>query len=171
VGGEKTKQNLPQKETPASPSELRALDPDLPILAARAAMQLDRAIGATRRGQAVPGLRFDAIEELSRRVSQVSASISGGTASRALVDPLTASVLSRAYAEATHAPLQSWQDLEKAASELSRLFEQASHHPKKAPDPVAGLELLRDFCVKLSEYAALKRQLAYGERPVPPHWR
>ena len=158
-----------EKQTPGD--ELRALDPDLPMLAARAAMQLDLAIGAARRGESTKLIRTDALDKLAELVTSVSTSILGNAETRALMDPLTVSIVSRAYSDASDAPLKSWKDLDEAAKKLTELFSGLSNEKRNSTDPIKGLQLLRDFCVKLSEYAASKRQLAYGERPVPVHWR
>lgn len=153
---------------------LRALDPDLPIVAARAAMQLDSVIATARHGKAIEGARTDAIEQLSSMMSNISTAIageSGDLASRSLVDPLTATMVSRAYKDASHKDLKSLNDLSAAADKLSEMFRKASSSENQGQDPYEALVLLRDFCVKLSEYAASKRQLAYGDRPMPTYWR
>lgn len=151
---------------------LRALDPDLPILAARAAMQLDSAISVVRSGK-FRSLRTDAIDQLAKLLSNMSSAIageSGDLASRSLMDPLTANIVSRAYSDASKANLTSLGQLKSAAEKLSEMLKKASSQ-QQGNDPVAALVLLRDFCVNLSEYAASKRQLAYGERPTNAHWR
>jgi hypothetical protein len=155
--------------------ELRALDPDLPIVAARAAMQLDTVISAIKSKSPAGGIRSDAIDQLAKMISTLSTSIvtdeAGERATRSLMDPLTATIVSRAYAEASQANLNSLADLRAAADELSAMFKQASGKPEGGKDPLVALTLLRDFCVKLSEYAASKRQLAYGERPTLSSYR
>src|SRR6266568_4951981 len=86
-----------------STAELRALDPDLPIIAARAAMQL---------GQ----LRTDAIKQLATMISNLNGNAAGGL--KCLVDPLTANLLSKAYSDASRAQLNSLQELEGAMKKL-----------------------------------------------------
>jgi len=159
------------RTTRSTKVELRALDPDLPMLAARAAMQLDTFISASRNGEKTQEIRTDAINKLAAMVTSVTLPRAAESPARALMDPLTANIVSRAYSEASNAPLRSWKDLELAANKLSEMFKSVSHPGERGQDPLVSLQLLRDFCVKLSEYAASKRQLAYGERPVPTHWR
>ena len=159
------------ESNPVQSTQLRALDPELPVLAARAAMQLDLALGAFRQGTPTGSLRTDAINQLATMMSNVSTAMAGGAAARGLVDPLTANIVSRAYSDVSDEKLKSWQDLEAAASKISKLFQRVGITQEQGNDPLENLKLLRDFCVKLSEYAASKRQLAYGERPVPTYWR
>jgi hypothetical protein len=144
--------------------ELQVLDPDLPLIAARAALQLDVFLAGLRNGTEVGRGRVDAIQSLSRMVS----SLTGGQAEggmRNLVDPITADVLSRAYTEAAHsAPLSTWQQLEQAIHDLAAKLSQVGMGTTKE-NQVQALVVLRDFCLRLSEYAANKRQIAYGEKP------
>jgi hypothetical protein len=144
--------------------ELQVLDPELPLIAARAALQLDVFLAALRTGTSVAHGRVDAIESLSRMVS----SLTGGQAAggvHALVDPMTADVLSRAYTDAAHsAPLSTWQQLEQAIHDLAGKLAQVGVGSTR-DDQVQALVVLRDFCLRLSEYAANKRQIAYGEKP------
>jgi hypothetical protein len=156
-------------------SGLLALDPDLPVVAARAALQLDSVIAAARRGAKIDTARTDAIDDLARMMTQISTAIAGETGdftSRSLMDPLTANIVSRAYTDASRKELKSLGELRVAADQLSGMFKKASGPQENSgKDPLEPLALLRDFCVKLSEYAASKKLLAYGERPVPQYWR
>ncbi len=148
-----------------STAELRALDPDLPIIAARAAMQLDLVIGSIQHNEQLGQLRTDAIKQLATMISNLNGNAAGGL--KCLVDPLTANLLSKAYSDASRAQLNSLQELEGAMKKLGQMLVEASTQEVPQQDPVRALTLVRDFCVKLSEYAASKRQLAYGEKPVP----
>jgi hypothetical protein len=149
---------------------LRALDPDLPIVAARAAVQLDAAI-AIATGNARPTeLRTDAIDQLAGMMTNITSSIAG-PAAKSLVDPLTMNLVSRAYSDSSHASLSSFNDLQEAAQTLSKMFEKVSGGKERGAELLKMLETLRDFCIKLSEYAASKRQLAYGNRPTVSYWR
>lgn len=150
-------------------AELRALDPDLPIIAARAAMQLDLFIASVLRHEPLHELRTDAIKQLGTMISSLNGAATGGL--RCLVDPLTANLLSKAYSDASRAQLTSLQELEGAMKTLGQMLAEASKQEVHQKDPLKALTLVRDFCVKLSEYAASKRQLAYGERPVPAYRR
>ena len=149
---------------------LRALDPDLPIVAARAAVQLDAAIAAANGKLKTAELRTDAIGQLAEMITSVNLAISPQAAAKSLADPLTVSLVSRAYSDASHANLRSLEDLQEAAKTLSRMFEKVSAQ-KQGGDLLQALATLRDFCIKLSEYAASKRQMAYGNRPKVSYWR
>lgn len=148
----------------SSTSPLRALDPELPILAARAGVQLDNLIARLRKQDDISESPLDAVTQLAGLVSEVKGKNLEAEAVKALWDPVTASVLSRAYSEANNQPsMKSFSDLIQAATKLAELFGTVSN------SKIGDLELLRDFCVKLSDYAASRRQSVFNARPYQPY--
>src|SRR5687767_13803532 len=106
---------------------LRAFDPDLPIVAARAAVQLDAAIAAATGNNKAAELRTDTIDQLAGMMTNITSSFEGPqAAAKFLVDPITVNLVSRAYSEASHANLSSLKDLQEAAQTLSKMFQKAS---------------------------------------------
>lgn len=154
-------------ETTAKHTEpmFRALDPELPLLAARAAMQIDNLIVLRASGEDIRNAPIDAFRRLSGLISHVGEVRGRTTHVRSLMDPVTARVFSQAYSDASNQSLKSWQELSVAARKLSVLFGKGTDN---SPE---HLELMRDFCVKLSNLSASQRQMTYGGRPKSRYWR
>ena len=149
-------------EQPTHSAMFRALDPELPILAARAAMQLDCLIVRSQEGKEHPNVRLDAVRELAELVSHVGAETSHAHGVRSLMDPVTATVFSKAFSDTSSTSLRSYSELSDAARNLSGMFTRINE------EGCESLSLLRDFCVRLSSYAASQRQSANrGRSPQP----
>lgn len=133
-----------------------ALNPDLPFLAANAALELDNILNNT-------GSSLSYVEKLERMLesSAREQKIAGGRA-RLLVDPVSSNILSRALAASHQSDPGTLQDLAKAISVLSGYIKllRASNLAK---DNIASL---RDFCVALSTYASASRKTIYGKEPA-----
>ncbi len=139
-----------------SDQPLDALNPDLPFLAANAALELDNFLKDTASSLGYVQ-QLERMLELSSRAQSV---VGGRT--RLLVDPVSSSVLSRALVASNQSSPDSLQDLVHAISELSGYMKQL-RGGDVAKDMVATL---RDFCVALSTYASASRRTIYGKEPV-----
>jgi hypothetical protein len=139
-------------------ARLRALDPDLPMLAARAAMELDnfKSTGETA---------FTAVKDLSARLK--NSFENGGSTSvpyKALLDSSTVTLVGRALNSSKWAGNVS--TIDQLSSELwdvAQRLEQVEIAPAEQP-----IEKIRDFCVALSECAASYRQAFHDLRPSHP---
>jgi len=145
-------------DPPTGSPRLRALDPDLPMLAAQAAMELE-SFNST--GE----VSFDAVRQLSLRLKN-SFSLPSN-APRALLDSSTVSLIGRALN--SYLPTEKVSTLDQLSSEL---WDVAERLDKVVVDPThQPIEDIRDFCVALSECAASYRQAFYELRPTHPFRR
>jgi hypothetical protein len=140
--------------------KLRALDPDLPLLAAQAAMELDNF-------RLQHGSEFDAVAQLATRLKNCFANVPDSPKTKALLDSGAVSILGRAldssrWAEKVSTLSQLSQELWKVAE----LLERVPSSPKDLP-----IEKIRDFCVALSECAGSYRQSFNDLRPSNPFRR
>lgn len=135
---------------------LRLLDGDLPLLAATAAVELDR----LRLGHEtdLASARF-----LAERIGN-SIEIEAGGTKRFSMDPPTVTVISYAAEESkwTSGPT-TLDDLAKAASEIA----------KNLGDPasVSDMIRLRDFCIALSRCSASYLSSIFSAKPTHPFRR
>lgn len=136
---------------------LRALDPDLPMLSAQAAMELDnyRSSGLAS---------FEAVKSLSQRLKN---SFTPTVPRKALLDSGTVTLVGRAF----HSTLLAGKEF--TVDQLSdELWEMAERLEKVESDPAhEPIEEIRDFCVALSECAASCRQAFHELRPAHPFRR
>jgi hypothetical protein len=136
--------------------KLRALDPDLPMLAARAAMELDNYRSSGDRG-------FFAVKQLSRRLRN-SFQSQGAATHKALLDSGTVTLLGRALNSSKWAgDVSTIDQLSAELWEVAERLEGVEGDPGQQP-----IEKIRDFCVALSECAASYRQAFYDLRPPHP---
>jgi hypothetical protein len=148
-------------ELPTASIRLRALDPELPMLAAQAAMELDnyKSSGDTD---------FDAVKILSQRLN--NSFQNGGAAAvprKALLDSSTVSLLGRALNYSSQAEKVSTIDqLDKELWDLAQRLAKVEAAPADQP-----IEKIRDFCVALSECASSYRQAFHDLRPSHPFRR
>jgi hypothetical protein len=151
----------PILEAPADALKLRALDPDLPMLAARAAMELDnfKSSGETA---------FEAVNLLGQRLKnslQHTNTMAGGR--KALLDSGTASLVGRALNVSNWpSKISTIDQLGNEIWEVAQILEAVVSSPSSEP-----IEKIRDFCVALSECAASYRQAFHDLRPAHPFRR
>lgn len=138
-----------------------ALDPNLPLTAARAGVQLDNLIAGRQS-------KIDALRDLSCLLQNYFSAPAPGGGEKSSFDPVSVNIFSNAYSAFSHdAKLRTRGDLSNALLLLNTAMTKAVE--TAAPD---GLEALRDFCVALSEYSSLKRRALLGRnRPSNPNKR
>lgn len=151
----------PTMELPTCSLKLRALDPELPMLAARAAMELDNYKSSGE-------MDFAAVKTLSLRLRN-SFQNGGGAAvpCKALLDSSTVSLVGRALNSS------SWAGKVSTIDQLSAELWDVAHRLEKVEAAPAEqpIEKMRDFCVALSECAASYRQAFHDLRPSHPFRR
>jgi predicted PP-loop superfamily ATPase len=138
---------------------LRAQDADLPILAARAAIEIDN----VRLNKPV---ELNAVKALSMRLANTFEK-NGGDKNRAVLDSSTAAIVTRAFGSAAwpHA-VTSTDQLLRETRALAKKMDQLTPDPKQQ-----GLETLRNFFVALSRCATAYRQSIHDQIPVHPFRR
>lgn len=144
----------------------RALDPQLPLLAAKAAVQLDNIrLWLDRRLSEPP--RRDAVIALVERLTGTLQDARRNA--RTLFDPITERVFSSALAQSCHGQQPAGNDeFDAAANSLAGLIRRLEVGEEILPQELATW---RDFCIALSTLSASKQQSVYGTRPYQPHRR
>lgn len=133
-----------------------ALDPDLPFLAASAALELDNLlIGSSS--------STEHVEQLARLLFSPSP---GQTVSKKFLDPISCSVLTRALSESVGADSATE---DESASAISRLSERLEGIIKNSSTQKEQISELRNFFVALSRLASSSRTSIYGEQRVHPY--
>lgn len=136
-------------------------DPALPLLAAKAALQLDKLridAGSVHTAEA----RVDAVEKLQHLLQGTADSTQQGT-QRALVDPLSARVLSEAVSQfGEKKTIDSFEELWTRLAELLALLNPATLRALK-PEQLAAV---RDFFLALSNQAAAGQSVHVRVRPT-----
>ena len=137
----------------------RALDPELPRLAARAAFQLDN-LRLRAEGRDDVATNQEAIEQLAARLQAVASS-APSSSRRTRVDPVTTGVLHGAVLQSRQEPPK---NLVGVLAQVGRLAEELS---KIGRDQAEGIYIaeLRDFCLAISELTASKQRLTRSPRP------
>jgi hypothetical protein len=139
--------------------KLQALDSDLPLLASRAAIQLDDLILKKR-------TKTDAIQQLAEYLANSTKEVNGSGVRQSLMDPSTAEVLRRALEDSRG------QGEFKTIGELVHeawLMAEGMRHPDASRDTDEerpSLDRLKRFCVALSRQASSFRQSVYDVRPA-----
>src|SRR5437660_12439676 len=116
--------------------KLRALDPDLPMLAARAAMELDnyRSSGDTS---------FVAVKQLSRRLKNSFQNQGSGTTQKAMLDSGTVTLVGRALNSSKWAgDVSTIDQLSTELWDVAEKLQEVAGVPEEQP-----IEKIRDFCV------------------------
>jgi hypothetical protein len=137
----------------------RALDPELPNLAARAAFQLDN-LRLAAEGKIPEEPRQDAIAKFASRL-QGALRLPLGVDRRSLLDPLTTSILHGAVLQATRDKPNS---LDEVLAKIGRLTEQLVQ-VKGLASQTEMIIALRDFCLAVSDLATSKQYLVRSPRP------
>ena len=136
---------------------LRVLDGDLPLLAARAAVELDR----FRLGRETD---LAAVKLLAGRIKNSIEEIEAGGTKRFSMDPPTVTVISYAAEESkwTSSPA-TMEDLVKVACAISKDLSE--------PSTLSDVTRVRDFCIALSRCSASYLNSIFSARPTHPFRR
>ena len=136
---------------------LSALDPDLPLIASRAAIELDTLI----RNKATE-LSFT--KRLASRLSKSFKGTEDEPRPQFLVDPATATLVTRAFQQSQWTgTVRTVNDLFTEASKIAVSLE----NPRENSDRKT-LEEARAFCAALAESAASYLQSRYSQFPTHP---
>jgi len=136
---------------------LRALDYDLPLLATRAAIEIDRLISGNDIGSRN-------IQELSALLKN-SGLVNASAQRQYLMDPGTLSVLNQAITHTDNTFAET--SVEALVNKALTIAEELSM-PTTAGHRNGNLEKLKKFCLALSELAASYRQSVLGEETHEP---
>ncbi|WP_295577997.1 hypothetical protein [uncultured Lamprocystis sp.] len=136
-------------------SVFRVTDPELPFIAATAALEVDNVIHG--RGAATPNL-----QKLSNLLRNSTSHLDHSTQPKHFMDPVSVDVFQRAIAESYNCHLNSIQDIAQKASEVA--IQMAS-----APTKEDLLEILKRFCLELSRQAMTTRQMMQHSRSESPY--
>lgn len=153
-----------EEETP--PSVFWALEPSLPRIAAQAAIEFDWIIQG-KQGQPVPDASRKSINTLYLLLGGSLGGTQLDADSKGFVDSGGLHLLAKAYNESHKArPVKTREELASAIMQLTESLRKARHESEIQEDVLAKM---RDFCVALSEYAAVYRQMIYGNRQEHPY--
>ena len=138
-------------------ARLRPRDPDLPVLAARAAIEIE----GFRLGKR-PEESLGAVREMTGLIKN-SFVIEPGSSKRLFVDHGAATVIGQSL---------NWNPKAKSMSELVReAWEIVGELEKLQPQKKGALERVRDFFVALSKRSAAYREALRGAKAAPPYRR
>lgn len=152
--------------TPAmQPSAFLALDPKLPLLAARAAVEIDNLLIDTARNPASGSL--EAVEKILSLIQNAPpASANGGDSAKSFSDPLSNALFARAYdSSLKKLAVDSDNSLRTAMETLSK---QLSEHATSNTD---FLRAFRDFFLALSIAVSNTRAVTANDRFKHAHKR
>lgn len=136
-------------------------DPNMPFLAAKAALELDNLAN-----EKISSLTH--VKELAKLLTS-SAGVPSGAGSgeaRSLIDPISSNVITRAFLDSYQQSFKSMTELASATLALSTNLNEASSDVSSNRELLAQL---RDFCLALSRYASNCRESVYGERASHPY--
>jgi len=137
---------------------LRALDSDLPLLATRAAIEIDGLLAEEETG-------LESVSELASLLSSAQVEVTS-EGSESLFDPATLTVLSQAMSESELGRgMTSVSDLVKKSMEVAGLLKSGVSETTERPE----LERLKKFCIVLSNLAASYRQSVFGDGARQPY--
>lgn len=145
--------------TLSSQPGLRALDPDLPFLAAEVAVDVDNLLAGTSKDKR-------AMQCLANKLLQSIKPDYDGGHSYPRMDLATRTVLGEAVSETMEQESQNIKDLLIKASQLANVL--ASNNPQDDRDE---LKQARNFCVALSRSAAAYSESIRDLRPSHPFRR
>jgi hypothetical protein len=139
---------------------VNALDPELPSLAADAAIELDLLINGEPAG-------VDAVHRLGKRLRETLGQPQAGQTARGLqVDTEMETVLGQAFIGSGDDPATILQHLFQRTQEISNQLSSAQGGTERRQ-----LEWQRAFCLALSQSAAAYRQMIFDVRPPHPYRR
>ena len=148
----------------ASVPSFSVFDPRLPMLAAKAALQVDQCLVARRSTEFHGQPDLGAVSELGSMLKS-AASQSSVAATRRLIDPASIAALSQAIGRFQ---ISSTESSDKFFAGLATLVDTLTSERIKACENQT-LEAVRDFFVVLSDLAATDQQMRYRTRPVTPY--
>src|SRR5262249_55242582 len=137
-----------------------ALRSDLPLLASRAALELDNQL------QQKP-VSFENVRMLAQRLQESTNVSSGGNERKFIADPAMSDMIIRAI-DALQPPVQSIQDAAREAWEIAESLhsvEQTHCSPEES-----SLKKLRTFCNALARSAAIYRHMIEEVQPNHSQW-
>lgn len=139
-------------------NETLLLRSELPLLASRAAIELDNYL------QKKPS-SFQNIRLLAQRLQESTDAMSGGSEHRFIADPAMSDMIIRAI-DASQSQVRS---IQEAANEAWRIAE-SLHSVEKTQCSAeeSSLKKLRTFCIELARSAAMYRQMI-DEAAQPTH--
>lgn len=138
---------------------LRATDPSLPMLATRAAVELD----AQRRGVSCD---MGSVKQLSDLLKNSLNQGAESLRSSALLDPSTTVVVGRALASIPRRSTAKIAEVETLIKEVATWLERAARG-----QDIGHVDMLRDFCLALARGTSSHLRNFQDERPVHPHRR
>ncbi|MGD1084680.1 MAG: hypothetical protein ABSA47_08020 [Verrucomicrobiota bacterium] len=144
-------------DTPTLRPWLRALEPSLPMLATRAAVELD----AQRRG--IPA-SMDAVRELSELLKNSFEQEIDGVGPRqstSLLDPNTIVLVGRALESIPNRRVTKIAELQQMMHEIAEWLDQSADN-----SPSGRAEVLRDFCLALAKGASAHHRELRDEKPT-----
>lgn len=145
-----------------SPVQIDVMSSDLAFVSAHAAAELDDIMNGRERN-------CEHLERLSDALKNSCAAFtqnSGGKAGRrGFADPLTTNVLRKACGEAYSSSVDSHNDLERKAKEISQLLVNLALGDK--PKRMEDAERTKNFCLALSNYSLVIRSQIRGEHHQP----
>ena len=148
-----------EPQTVPSTPAFRALDPELPGLAARAAFQLDN-LRLHAEGKSTPDPRTDAIEKFATQLERAVTLPSPAADRKSLLDPMTTSLLHEAVVQGKQNQPTSLDDVLAEVGKLAKELIQIESFQKE----VASITALRDFCLVVSDLASSKQRLIRSSR-------
>jgi hypothetical protein len=144
-----------------APAPLNPFDPDLPLLASQAAIELQCLL----RGDPKPSLR--AVQRLGDRLEASFRRPENGTVQIRAADPSTVCLVHTALNEVKWAgPVKTLDELFSHATKLAEGLR--TSEPSSEPQ---GLVRIRDFCAALARCATAFRRSPYFGRPGNPYRR
>jgi hypothetical protein len=147
-----------QIDTPVLRPWLRALEPSLPMLATRAAVELD----AQRRGGSTASM--EAVRELSELLkNSFNQEIDGGASrqSSSLLDPNTMVLVGRALESIPDKRVTKVAELQQMMQEISDWLDQCADNSN-----ANHAAILRDFCLALAKGASAQHRDFRDEKPT-----
>lgn len=144
-------------DTPALRPWLRALEPSLPMLATRAAVELD----AQRRGTAS---NMEAVRKLRDLLkNSFDQEVENGTSRQStfLLDPNTMVMVGRALETIPERRVTKVAELQPMIREIANWLDQSANN-----SGASRVEILRDFCLALAKGASAHHRDFRDERPT-----
>lgn len=142
----------PQEETTT------VRDPDLPFLAAKAAIELDNVLAGR-------GKELKSVRELAGAL-RASVECPGGGKRSAFVDPGTVTIINQAIAQSGAGAVKTVAELVQQAQSIATRLTTSDPDTERT-----SLEWIRAFCVALSRGASAYRQRLHDSRPAHPSRR
>lgn len=143
-----------------------ALDPNLPRIAAQAAVEFDWLIQC-KHGQPVAKPSRESIQKLSLLLTQSIGKAPLAPETKGFVDTLSLNLLAKAYnaSNAAH-PVKTREELARVIDGLMSALAQAKQNEILDEGVLASM---RDFCAAFSNFASSYRKVAYGNRFEHPY--